>query len=93
MVKLLKDVQSHKNVCELMRSIFFFLFPKNLLGSCGNRSNVYRPMKLIVTTGFNVQLQAQNLIRKIDLKSVSRLSKNGEGKYLKNFPSGFATIL
>ena len=74
MVKLLKDVQSHKNVCELMRSIFFFVFPKNLFGSCGNRTKVYRSMKLIVTTGFHVQLQARNLIRKIDLKSVSWLS-------------------
>ena len=74
MVSLLKDVKSHENVCELMRRILFFVFPKKLFGSCGNRDKVYRSLKLIVVSGYNVQLLAKNLIRKIDLKTVPWLS-------------------
>lgn len=74
MVQLLKDVKSPESVCELMRRILFFVFPKKLFGSCGNRDKMYRLLKLIVVSGYNVQLEAKNFIRGIDLKTVTWLS-------------------
>lgn len=74
MVQLLKDVKSHESICELLRRILFFVFPKDLFGSCGNRVKMYRSLKLIVVSGYHVQLLAKNLIRNISLKSVPWLS-------------------
>lgn len=90
--QLLKDVQSHENVCELLRRILFFVFPKELFGSCGNRVKMYHSLKLIVVSGCHVQLQEKNLIRNINLLTVPWLTSLPNNLHKKTFEDMAAWI-
>lgn len=62
---------SHESVCQFIRSVLFFIFPKDLFGSTVNSRRVFwKNLNLLVTSGVNVKLYYKNFIRGIRTQDV-----------------------
>lgn len=77
----------HDKVCEFMRRIFFYVFPRQLFGSNQNRQRFYRGLKLIITTPRISKIRYSNVSRGLNFKTIVWLDSTkkhpSQGYFLK----------
>lgn len=60
----------HQQVCEFMRRVFFYVFPRQLFGSNQNRQKFYRGLKLIITSPRISKIRFTNVSRGLNYKTI-----------------------